>query len=519
MFAFAGKYRGASCRSCNRVLTIRNEVSIWAHNLTNFDGHMVLRSLGRGWDSYKVIPRNSEKVTGITMTKKLKPLPTAIDLIEENSNKPVKDKYVKYIFKDSMSFLQASLEANTKKLRESKHSFNYLRNSEYCKTNGVFDEEKLQLLIRKGSYPYDAMKSHSDLHRKTFPSKKEFFSCLGVGKDITVEDYNHGKKVWDTFKFKNMLEYSRLYCWLDTILLLEAWEPVCQFTESTFGLHPSHFYTLPSMAMACCLKKLHDTEKWKKIELLKNFDMIDFVSKAKRGGITSTLGTRLVFSRSGAKDVKKAIRKMKDQDPRTIRNLCHAVDKTLKKELKKGEDYVILYVDANNLYGEAQSHSLPHSDFQWASPEDLQLINKFFEVRAEGTKSGTKIKWSDYFNDETGYFIEADIEFPEHLKEKMANFPPAPEKTKIEKEALSEFARNMLDEANEKYIESEKLCLTLCNKKKYVTHHKLMDLYSQIGVKVKNITKCLKFKQHPFLKVSIFTFSFINEYSMIYICS
>ena len=371
----------------------------------------------------------------------------------------------------------------------------------------------------KGSYPYDAMKSHSDLHRKSFPSKEEFFSCLGVGKDISLEDYNHGKKVWDTFKFKNMLEYSTLYCWLDTILLLESWQPVCQFTESSFGLHPSHFYTLPSMALSCCLKKLHDAKKWKKIELLKNFDMIDFVSKAKRGGITSTLGTRLAFSRSGAKDVKEAIRKMKDQDPKTIRNLCNSVDKSLKKELKEGEDYAILYLDANNLYGEAQSCSLPHSDFQWAPSEDLKLINKFFEVRAEGTKSGEKIKWGDYFDDETGYFIEADIEFPEHLKEKMSNFPPAPEKTKIEKEALSEFARNMLDDTNEKYIESEKLCLTLCNKKKYVTHHKLMDLYSQIGVKVKNITKCLKFKQHPFLKVSIFTFSFINEYSMIYICS
>ena len=75
---FAGKYRGPACRACNRALTIRNEVSIWAHNLTNFDGHMVLRSLGRGWDSYKVIPRNSEKVTGIAMSKKLKPLPTAV---------------------------------------------------------------------------------------------------------------------------------------------------------------------------------------------------------------------------------------------------------------------------------------------------------------------------------------------------------------------------------------------------------------------------------------------------------
>lgn len=114
---------------------------------------------------------------------------------------------------------------------------------------------------------------------------------------------------------------------------------------------------------------------------------------------------------------------------------------------------------------------LPHSDFQWAPEEDLKWIKMFFNARASGQKD---IKWSKYCNDDTGYFIEADIEFPEHLKEKLSNFPPAPHKVKIPKESLSEYARNMLEESNENYVETEKLCVTLCDKKKYITHHKLM---------------------------------------------
>ena len=499
-----GIYRGACCKTCNKILTIRNEVSIWAHNLSGFDGHMVLRSLGKEWDSYRIIPRNSEKFTGITMSKKFNPILaiSALDLIEgaeeeKESEYKTKDKYIKFTFKDTMSFLQGSLDNNTKKLKDSNHPFTFLKNSDLCKTNGAIDEEKLKLLVRKGSYPYDSIQNHSDLHRKTFASKNEFFSSLGVGKDISNEDWEHGEKVWKAFKCETMLDYSKIYVLLDVLLLLESWEPVCHFTSSTFGIFPSHFYTLPSLAMSCCLKGLHDDKEFKKIELLTDFEMIDFVSQAKRGGLTSTLGTRLVYSRAGARDVKKAIGEIKDQDPRTITNLKKAVDKILKKELMDNEDYGILYLDANNLYGEAQTMPLPHSGFHWAPEEDLKWINMFFDARASGESN---LEWSKYCNDDTGYFIQADIEFPEHLKEKLSNFPPAPHKVKIDKDSLSEYARNMIDESNENYLESEKLCVTLCPKEKYITHHKLMDLYSQIGAKVSNITKCLKFKQQPFLK-------------------
>ena len=81
---------------------------------------MVLKNLGNEWDSYKIIPRNSEKATGIIMTKKFNPAISAIQLIDgEKEENGTKEKYLKFTFKDTMSFLQGSLDANAKKLKDS----------------------------------------------------------------------------------------------------------------------------------------------------------------------------------------------------------------------------------------------------------------------------------------------------------------------------------------------------------------------------------------------------------------
>ena len=65
---------------------------------------------------------------------------------------------------------------------------------------------------------------------------------------------------------------------LDVLLLVESFRPICDFTLQTFGIHPSHFYMLPSLAMSCCLKGLHDEGEDKYVELLQDMEMIKFVS-------------------------------------------------------------------------------------------------------------------------------------------------------------------------------------------------------------------------------------------------
>ena len=113
--------------------------------------------------------------------------------------------------------------------------------------------------------------------------------------------------------------------------------------------------------------------------------------------------------------------------------------------MTKDEDYVILYLDANNLYGLAQSLFLPHSKYEWASKEDVKLIQMFFDARA----CGAEVDWDKdmkIFNEGTGLFIEADIEIPDEVKDKLENFPPAPHKAMIKEAALSEYAKKLYDE-------------------------------------------------------------------------
>ena len=54
-------------------------------------------------------------------------------------------------FKDSLSFLSGSLSSVTNLALKSGKEFKILQQSPLCHTNGVFDKEKFDLLIRKGN--------------------------------------------------------------------------------------------------------------------------------------------------------------------------------------------------------------------------------------------------------------------------------------------------------------------------------------------------------------------------------
>ena len=106
-------------------------------------------------------------------------------------------------------------------------------------------------------------------------------------------------------------------------------------------------------------------DREERIELLRDESMIQFVTESKRGGLTSVLGDRLAFSRYGSGVVKDTLEQMRDEENGiTIDQLKKAVEQTIDDDLKPGEDYHILYLDANNLYGLSQVQKLPRSDFR-----------------------------------------------------------------------------------------------------------------------------------------------------------
>ena len=145
----------------------------------------------------------------------------------------------------------------------------------------------------------------------------------------------------------------------------------------------------------------------------------------------------------------------------------------------------ILYMDACNLYGYSMSQFLPTGGFTWVDVS-------------------TKEDWADFIlkqedEQDEGYFLEVDLGYPEELHDLHKTYPCAPEKFKIEEKYLSEHQKELGRGCGVKFG-SEKLCLTLLDKEKYILHYRNLKQYLSLGLKLKKVHRVLKFEQSPWLK-------------------
>ena len=157
------------------------------HNGRGYDFHLFVRSLGRVEGHINNIAKNSEQYISI-------------------------DKYVyvsekntwKMRFIDSYEFLQASLENLVENF--SKEKFKIL--------GKAFEGEKFDLVLRKGVFPYEWYDDNERLDETELPPIEAFYSSL-KGEGVSVEDYEHGQKVWKKMGFKTIREYHDIYCRVD----------------------------------------------------------------------------------------------------------------------------------------------------------------------------------------------------------------------------------------------------------------------------------------------------------------
>ena len=70
--------------------------------------------------------------------------------------------------------------------------------------------EKLDLLSKKGVYPYDFMDNINKFQETNLPTKEEFLSKLN-DEGITDKDFEDAQNIWKTFNCKNMGDYHDLY--------------------------------------------------------------------------------------------------------------------------------------------------------------------------------------------------------------------------------------------------------------------------------------------------------------------
>ena len=102
------------------------------------------------------------------------------------------------------------------------------------------DLDKFFLLLRKGIYTYQYMDSWERFDENTIPPKVAFYSELNLG-GISDADYEHVKKVWESFDIKSLGEYHDLYVQYDTLLLADVFENFRDKCIQINELDPAHF--------------------------------------------------------------------------------------------------------------------------------------------------------------------------------------------------------------------------------------------------------------------------------------
>jgi hypothetical protein len=125
--------------------------------------------------------------------------------------------------------------------------------------------------------------------------------------------------------------------------------------------------------------------------------------------------------------------------------------------------YHIIGFDMNSLYPTVMRFPLPKGEFQWVSvDEGIRMLSEY------------KLTESEY-----GYYLEVDIEVPKEIHDYVSAYPLFPERS-------------------EKF--GNKLVATLYPKKNYVSHIANLQLGLDLGYKITNVHRVLKFRQERFMK-------------------
>ena len=475
-----GKYRGSAHQECNLQLRVDVEkikIPVIFHNLRGYDSHFIMQEIGQIVKDYEYTNKNGKKCQ------------MNINAIPNNM-----EKYMAFMlgnhltFIDSFQFMGSSLEKLVSTITKCgkcetckpddcmKLNINYKNKTlqhktsipcgecQNCKnidkdcispnydklkyTSQIFKDKKLDLMARKGVYPYDYMDSFEKFN-SPLPTKEDFYSILN-NKDISKEDYQHVKNVWNKFNLKNMGEYHDLYLKSDILLLVDVFENFRKTCLEYYKLDPCHYFTSPGLSWDAMLK-MTDI----KLELITDIDMFQFIEKGMRGGISY------------------------------IANRYGKANNKYMKDYKKDEpSKYIMYLDANNLYGWAMSQYLPTGGFRWMTQKQIDKIdlNKYNEESKKGL------------------ILEVDLKYPKDLHDLHNDYPLAPEKIKVKKEMLSNYCETIRSKYNISTGLVEKLIPTLSNKERYVLHYRNLKLYTELGLEVDKYHRVLEFDQSPWLK-------------------
>jgi DNA polymerase type B, organellar and viral. len=498
---FTGEYRGTAHAQCNIRASLKKNylVPVVFHNLKGYDGYHLLRAMGE--DSCKdliqkmdVIAKSMEKFTSITLNNKLR-------------------------FIDSLQFMLGSLDSLTrnlsnslKSMEEKKEAFGpFLVWDKYTDNGSAFrsEEEYFKFFTKKGVYPYELATKVDDLFAAShLPSLPDFRSRLRGG-DISEGEYRRALKAWEFFKCETMADYTAAYCECDVLQLRcvgEAFRKAA-LVPGGHGIDPFHCVTAPGMAWAAMTLRLLRTGV--------NIDCFTQDDVGMDGFLMAEGGVR--------------------------GGMCQVFHPyaygTGEPNTEEEVEERPLYIDANNLYGDAMSQHLPMGEYKWmkqlgAAPitlEERKLLMEATLAAENPGQQGDRYIWSDLsveirnWDEELawvdpdmrnlterilnveddadyGYLLEVDLDYPQHLHDLHNDFPFCPE-NKLPPNP-SPYSRTQFKEHGqlEQAFKTRKLIMDLTDKKNYIVHYRLLKMALRHGLVLKNVHRVMRFKQGAWLK-------------------
>ena len=157
-----GKFRGAAHNKCNINLRLPRKLPIIFHNLQGYDGHIIFKGLNNFNVDIAVIPKGIDKYMSITVNRHI-------------------------TFIDSLQFYNGSLDTLASNLN----------NEDFKHLTLEFGIDKLEILKRKDTYPYEWVNSYEKFKYPSLQEKKYFYSSLKDGTrdrsngHISDEQYQH----------------------------------------------------------------------------------------------------------------------------------------------------------------------------------------------------------------------------------------------------------------------------------------------------------------------------------------
>ena len=304
--------------------------------------------------------------------------------------------------------------------------------------NGFIDE----LFKKKLAYPYEYL-NLDNFQEPLKLTKEKYWSTLTQSYP-SDDDIKRTQELIDKNKIKNGRELLMLYLKMDVLQLADVFENFVESSTREYKINPLYSYSLPGYTWKAGLKLTNI-----KLDFIKDKELLLLLENNIRGGISSVMGDRHVQS---------------------------------------DENKQILYIDANNLKGWAMSQYLPTGDFK-----KIKLCCEYDSVLMNEIKE-------DIFNtpddNEYGYFVECNLEYPVEIKEKTKNFPFCPYQTKADPNLFSGYMNN-INQPN--YKPTSKLMCDVTNKSKYMIHYRMFKFYLNQGMKVTKIHTIYRFKQSPWL--------------------